>query len=58
MVLLQGKFVSQEVLLDVSWKEWSEGGMSLHGDLPDPDMEPASLPSPALAGGSFTSSAT
>ena len=27
------------------------------GDLPDPGMEPASLPSPALAGGFFTTSA-
>ena len=28
------------------------------GDLPDPGMEPASLTSPALAGGFFTPSAT
>ena len=27
------------------------------GDLPDPEMEPMSLTSPALAGGFFTSSA-
>ena len=28
------------------------------GDLPDPGIEPASLMSPALAGGFFTTSAT
>ena len=28
------------------------------GDLPDPEIEPASLVSPALAGGFFTTSAT
>ena len=28
------------------------------GDLPDPDVEPGSLMSPALAGGLFTTSAT
>ena len=38
MVLLQGKFVSQETLLDVSWKEWTEGDVSLPGDLRDPGM--------------------
>ena len=31
---------------------------SYRGDLPDPGIEPASLESPALAGGFFTSSAT
>ena len=31
---------------------------STPGDLPDPGIEPASLPSPALAGGFFTTSAT
>ena len=30
----------------------------LQGDLPDPGIEPASLISPALAGGFFTTSAT
>ncbi|CAI9180381.1 unnamed protein product [Rangifer tarandus platyrhynchus] len=41
----------------------SQPGSSVHGiaisssrDLPDPEMEPASLTSPALAGGFFTAS--
>ena len=37
---------------------WSGLPFCPPGDLPDPDMEPASLTSPALAGGVFTASAT
>ena len=37
---------------------WSGLPRPLPGDLPDPGMEPASLMSPALADGFFTSSAT
>ena len=37
---------------------WSVLPRSLPGDLPDPGIEPASLVSPALAGGLFITSAT
>ena len=37
---------------------WSGVPCSSKGDLPKPGTEPASLASPALAGGSFTPSAT
>ena len=37
---------------------WSELPCTPPGDLPDPGIEPASLVSPALAGGFFTTSAT
>ena len=37
---------------------WSELPLQPPGDLPDPGIEPASLMSPALAGGFFTTSAT
>ena len=37
---------------------WSGLPCSLPGDLPDPGTEPASLVSPALAGGLFITSAT
>ena len=37
---------------------WSGLPCSPPGDLPDPGIEPASLTSPALAGGFFTTSAT
>ena len=37
---------------------WSGGPYSPPGDLPDPVIEPASLMSPALAGGFFTTSTT
>ena len=37
---------------------WSGLPCLLPGDLPDPGTEPASLMSPALAGGFFTTSAT
>ena len=38
-----------------SWQEyWSGLPCLLLGDLPDPGIEPASLESPALAGGLFT----
>ena len=33
---------------------WSRLPFPIPGDLPDPDIEPASLASPALAGGFFT----
>ena len=33
---------------------WSGLPFSTPGDLPDPGIEPTSLPSPALAGGFFT----
>ena len=37
---------------------WSEFPFPLPGDLPNPGIEPASLISPALTGGFFTTSAT
>ena len=37
---------------------WSGLPCLLPGDLPDPGIEPASLMSPALEGGFFTTSAT
>ena len=37
---------------------WSGWPFPPPGDLPDPGTEPVSLSSPALAGGSFTTSAT
>ena len=37
---------------------WSELPFSSPGDLPDTDIEPTSLESPALAGRFFTTSAT
>ena len=37
---------------------WSGLPCSSPGDLPDPGIEPASLTSPALAGGFFTSNTT
>ena len=39
-------------------EHWSELPCSPSGDLPDPETEPASLMSPALAGRFFTTSAT
>ena len=39
-------------------KYWTGFPHSPSGDLPDPGTEPASLLSPALAGGFFTTSAT
>ena len=36
---------------------WSGLPLSTTGDLPNPGIEPAPLASPALAGGSFTTSA-
>ena len=38
-------------------KHWSGFLHSPPGDLPDPEDEPASLPSPTLAGGFFTTRA-
>ena len=37
---------------------WSQLPCPPLGDLPDPGLEPASLTSPALAGGFFTTSTT
>ena len=37
---------------------WSELPFPMMGDLPDPGIKPASLMSPALAGGFFTTRAT
>ena len=37
---------------------WSEWPFPPPGDLPDPNIEPASLMSPALAGRFFTTTAT
>ena len=37
---------------------WSGLPFSIPGDFPDPGIEPASLASPALAGGFFTTSTT
>jgi len=37
---------------------WSRLPFATPGDLPDPDIEPASLESPALADGFFTTNAT
>ena len=37
---------------------WSGWPLPLPGDLPDPEIEPESLMSPALAGGFFTTSTT
>ena len=39
-------------------EQWSRVSFSTAGDLPDPEMEPVSLVSPALAGRLFTISAT
>ena len=39
-------------------EHWSEWSCPLPGDLPNPGIEPASLMSPALAGGIFTASTT
>ena len=39
-------------------ERWSGWPRPPPGDLPDPDIEPESLPSPALAGGFFTTSGT
>ena len=39
-------------------EHWSGLPCPLPGDLPDPGMEPASLMSPELAGGFFTTSAS
>ena len=39
-------------------KYWTELSFPYPGDLPGPGIEPASLVSPALAGGLFTASAT
>ena len=39
-------------------EHWSALPCALPGDLPDPGIKLASLTSPALAGGFFTSSAT
>ena len=39
-------------------EDWSGLPFPPAGDLPDPGIEPASLTSPALAGGFFTTSAT
>ena len=39
-------------------EHWSGGPFSSPGDLPDSGTEPASLTSPALAGGFFTTNAT
>ena len=39
-------------------EDWSGLPFPPPGDLPDPGMEPASLPSPALAGRCFTTSST
>ena len=38
-------------------EDWSGLPFPPAGDLPDPGIEPASLTSPALAGGFFTTSA-
>ena len=44
--------------MGLSWQEyWSGLPFSSPGDLPDPEIEPMSLSSPALAGGFFTTSA-
>ena len=40
------------------WEYWSGLPCSLPGDLPDPEKELASLMSPALTGGFFTTSTT
>ena len=46
-------------VMGVSRQEcWSGLPCPPPGDLPDPGVEPTSLPSPTLAGGFFTSSAT
>ena len=39
-------------------KYWSRSPFPTPGNLPNPGIEPASLVSPALAGGFFTTSAT
>ena len=45
--------------MEFSRKEyWSGSPFPSPGDLPKPGIEPASLTSPALAGGFFTTSAT
>ena len=42
-----------------SWQEyWSGWPCPSPGDLPDPGIEPASVTSPAVAGGFFSTSAT
>ena len=47
------------LLMKLSRQEhWSGVPFSTPGDLPDPGIKPASLVSPALAGGLFTSSTT
>ena len=43
---------------DSPGKNWSGLPCPPPGDLPDPEIEPASLTSPALAGGFFTTSGT
>ena len=49
----------QAVSMGLSRQEhWSGLPFPTPGDLPDPGIEPASLISPALAGGFFTTSAT
>ena len=44
------------VLIDIEY--WSELHALLQENLPNPEIEPMSLMSPALAGGFFTSSTT
>ena len=45
--------------IDFSRQEyWSRLPLPTPGDLPDPGIEPASLASPVLTGGFFTTSAT
>ena len=45
--------------MEFSWQEyWSGSPLPTPGDLPDPGIETASLSSPTLAGGFFTTAAT
>jgi len=53
--------VARQTLLSMEFSRqdnWSRLPFATPGDLPDPDIEPASLESPALADGFFTTNAT
>ena len=53
--------VAHQVPLSIGFSRqeyWRELSCPPPGDLPDPEAEPMSLPSPALAGGFFTAIAT
>ena len=56
-----GLYVARQAPLSMGFSQqeyWSVMPFPPPGDLPDPGIEPASLTSPALAGGLFTTSAT